>query len=196
MDAPQKVAIWGAVITATAIIIAALIPNLPPEQFDESLLDSNLINNPSAEHGLQHWQVPSSYRTRTENPPPHDGSHYFFPGANKSIVEAKQTVSLLGLRSLIDSQKISCSISAFMRDYQSEDESQVIVQFLSEAGEVIGTLESKSYAKSDIWEEYTEIYTPPARTRSAKIILRSTYRGGAENNDGYFDALSFVCTRE
>ncbi len=167
----------------------------PPPPAYEILLGKNLVKNPGAEEGIRYWQVPTGYEVRKKDPRPHGGAQYFFAGPNKSAVEAVQEVDLSDFAPLIEAQALSCSVTGYMRNFEGKDESQIITDFVFEDGSIADRIESKVVKDKDDWIEFHKEHRPRQGTVTAKLILRSTYRAGQNNNDGYFDDLELICTK-
>ena len=153
----------------------------------------NLVTNPGAEDGLKHWVVPPGYKRRQSNPPPQSGKYYFFPGTNQSVAEAKQSIDLSQLAPMIDTEKVECEIAGFMRNYEGGDLSELEVSFLLGNGKLALQVTSGPINSSHQWTEFHSRHVLPADVRSAQVVLRSTYRHGAANNDGYFDDIYLGC---
>ena len=154
----------------------------------------NLVKNPGAEDGLNHWETPPGYSRRQSNPPPRTGKYYFFAGANKSIVEAKQIIDLSHMGSLIDANLIECEIRGFMRNYEGYDLSELEVKFILGNGEMGAPIIASTPINSrSEWSEFHTNVDLPAKVRTAQVLLRSIYQAGASNNDGYFDDIYLGC---
>jgi hypothetical protein len=156
----------------------------------------NLVKNPGAEDELKHWVVPRGYTRRQSHPPPQSGKYYFFAGANKSVAEAKQSIDLSQLASIIDTENVECEIASFMRNYQGGDLSELEVSFLLGNGELALQVTSGPINSAHHWTEFHSRHLLPAKVRTAQVVLRSTYRHGAENNDGYFDDIYVGCSEK
>ena len=162
--------------------------------YDPAMLRRNLVYNGGAEQGLEGWDVSNNYTTRSSDPQPHGGQFYFFPGQNKNS-EATQDISLLGLTTLIDSNRVACTVKGYMRDYENADESQIIIDFFLENHSLVNRIESPIVKSSEDWIEFAREYKLAPGTRSVRITLLSTYRQGLKNNDGYFDDIEFLCRK-
>jgi len=155
----------------------------------EGFLNRNFLKNPSVESGLDGWVVPDHYQVRSQAPLPKDGSFYFFAGEN-NIAVAYQNISLQEIARFIDKYELESEIRGYMRDFQDNDISQIVVEFLSEDKTVLDTVNSPQVARSDQWIKFSTKKIIPPGTVFVRFNLKSIRKSG-DDNDGYFDALYF-----
>ena len=81
-----------------------------------------------------------------------------------------------------------------MRSYEGGDISELEVSFLSGNSEVAMRVASGPVSDPGQWVEFRDVMGLPAEVRSARVVIRSRYRGGAGNNDGCLDDSCLGCT--
>lgn len=168
--------------------------NSNPRLERDELLNVNLVKNGGAEADLQFWDTSPGYSVRNADPSAYKGLNYFFPGANKGTVVASQSIDLTKLSYLIDKNRLVCEVSGYMRNYENKDQSQLVVEFSDMNGNLIETVASPIVAQAYQWLKYSEVKRIVSGVKMARVILRSTYRHGANNNDGYFDEIGLSCS--
>ena len=129
-----------------------------------------------------------SWRAGRARRAPREGKYYFAPRANKSTAKAIQEIDLDFLSKLNIAEQPTCVIRGYMRDYEGRDESQIIVQFVGDKGQIYKRVKSKKI-RSSKWVFFEKTIPLPRQAVKVRFILVSKYRHGANNNDGDFDDL-------
>lgn len=151
----------------------------------------NLITNPSAELDpvTNGWtQSSGNWQRRTGTPTAQQGTYYFFAGASASTVELYQDVDVSSYSTNIDLGTQAFDFIGYMRDYNGNDESKIIIEYRDASSTVLSTYDS-GFRKITSWTLYCDNRTAPANTRTIRIRLQSKRNAGT-NSDGYIDDLT------
>ena len=95
--------------------------------------------------------------------------------------------------SKIDSGQASFTYTGHVKSYPQTptDESQEIVEYRNQNGDILASFSSLSYNNSTKWETISDIRIAPQLTRKVRIRLISKRNNGSDN-DGYHDGLSLI----
>lgn len=159
-----------------------------------------LVRNGGCEDPLVGGNIPewveavgSNWTQRDSNPPPFEGSKYFFAGAG-ATAELRQDVDLAAFASGVDGGNQSFEFSARVRswDQSPADISQIILEYLNhDKTQILASHDLGQYSNTSAWVLVTHSRLAPAGTRFIRIRLISIRFAGT-NNDGYFDAVSLL----
>ena len=160
----------------------------------------NLIINPSAETAPvgNGWTQVSGNWTRgqetvnaSNSEAPVDGSYHFFcdDGVN-SVDEIYQDIDVSSNAVYIDGGRYEYSFSGWVRDWNGNDYSQLIVEYRDASSTVLDSY-STGYQGPTSWTQYTDTRIAPVNTRTIRIRIQSQFNSG-NDNDGYADALSLT----
>jgi glycerophosphoryl diester phosphodiesterase len=147
--------------------------------------------------------VGDTWTQRSESPSPQDGAAYFNPGAGASH-ELAQIVDVSAYATDIDAGTQQFDFSGFVSGWSKNgtsnsdaDTAQIILEFESASGGVLGTWESVTDSYNywnDGWVQLTHSQLAPINTRKIEVRLLAVRNDGT-NNDGYFDSLELTTTR-
>lgn len=159
----------------------------------------NIIQNPDCELPLINGKIPFwketigiQWSSRSSDPDPQNGKNYFYAG-DEVEAELVQTISLNDYSCFIDQNNQSFQFTGYTRSYQQTppDQSQIIIEMLSNSNNVLQTDDLGIYSTTDEWKLLSKLIKVPPLTRKIKIRLLSHRKNGL-NNDGYFDNLSLI----
>lgn len=124
------------------------------------------------------------------------GKTFFSGGPDNPASKAYQVISLSGRNKAIDNGKVRVNVSAWLANYDGQpDRAQVVVQFLSASGQVLGTTRTAAVSHTDSkFSKKSATALAPAGTRKLKVILQAT-RGEGSYCDGYFDNIDVRVTQ-
>lgn len=162
-----------------------------------SALSNNLLLNPGAEEGTEHWTavlgpIESLGDGECDSVPPHGGSRLFAVGGICSDESdegaAYQRVDLSPWSEAIDDGQATALYGGWMRNYGGSDRPELAVAMLHENGSELTRSEPLSSATGS-WTEMLASVPLPFGTRAADFHLYGTRNAGSDN-DSYFDDLS------
>ncbi|MFC6634185.1 metallophosphoesterase family protein [Microbulbifer taiwanensis] len=155
----------------------------------------NLLANPGAEQGTDHWQVLSGYLEslasgECNGVSPHSGSRYFAVGAlcdEAAVAEAMQNVDVSAYAAAIDAG-LRVEYAGYMRNWNGNDVPEIFVVFIDAGGQVLDSTSAISNVGTSFALRSNTVDIP-AGTRSLEFHLRGTRNRGTDN-DSYLDDLS------
>ncbi|OHU84313.1 MULTISPECIES: fibronectin type III domain-containing protein [Pseudoalteromonas] len=159
-------------------------------------LSPNLLLNPEADQGVEHWQGAGPIESLTANQcdsvAPYNGEHLFAVGGicnnEQNVGTAFQRVDVSDYATIIDQGSIKAHFQGFMRNFNGSDIAQIHLEFKDAQGQILGTSDTLKGANSS-WQAFTNSTTIPAQTRYIDYVLTGTRKNGTDN-DSYFDSLS------
>jgi len=162
-----------------------------------SALSDNLLLNPGAEDGTDHWvaalgPIESLTDGECDSVPPHAGTRLFAVGgvcADESDEgAASQRVDLSEWSEAIDAGKATAVYGGWMRNYGGSDRPELATSVLHENGTELARSETLSSA-TGTWTEMQSSLALPVGARTVDFLLFGTRNAGSDN-DSYFDDLS------
>jgi len=162
----------------------------------ESVLGENLLLNPGAEDGTEHWTatkgpLESLLDGECDSVPPHGGSRVFAVGGicegESAYGEASQRVELSKWAKEIDGDRVTARVAGWMRNYGGSDRPEFEIAALDSDGAELARSERQTGA-SGTWREFGDSLDLPIGTRSVDFLLYGTRKSGSDN-DSYFDDL-------
>ncbi len=166
-----------------------------------SSLSDNLLTNPGAEAGTDGWEavtgpLESLAEGECDGVSPHTGERYFAVGGlcieAVDAAETRQRVDLSAHAAAIDGGSLKARFGGVLSDYAGDDEPEVQLAFLDDAGAEIGRSERLGAALAG-WTRHLGHVGIPAGTRSVDFHLFGTRHSG-QDNDSYFDDLELRVT--
>jgi hypothetical protein len=163
---------------------------------DGEALSDNLLLNPGAEDGLEHWTITagtleSLIAGECAGVEPHSGERYFVVGGlcdNESeVAAAVQRVELKGPYDAIDEGRATAWISGWFRDYSGTDLPEIEVIAYDGKGAKLLT-SGRMGEPVATWTLLNDRLELPPGTRALEFVLHGTRFGGTDN-DSYLDDL-------
>ncbi|WP_105169850.1 fibronectin type III domain-containing protein [Pseudoalteromonas sp. T1lg23B] len=159
-------------------------------------LSNNLLHNPEAEQGIEHWQgvgpIESLADGQCDSVTPYSGTHLFAVGGvcgnEQSEGVAYQRVDVSDYATMIDQGNIKAHFSGYMRNFNGSDIPQIHIIFRGEQQQILGLSDALKGANSS-WQSFANSAIIPAQTRYIDYVLTGTRKNGTDN-DSYFDLLS------
>ncbi len=157
--------------------------------FATTAVGQNLIVNPGAELDptTNGWTQASGSWVRGNEVTAQDGSYHFFAGAVAGTVELYQDVDVSSFSSTIDAGTQDFHFSGYIRDFNGNDEGQIIVEYRNASATVLSTYNTGLQSPTT-WTLFCDTRTAPVNTRTIRIRLLSKRNAGSDN-DGYMDNL-------
>lgn len=160
-----------------------------------SIPTGNLLANPGAEQGTDHWQPLSGYLEsltsgECNGVAPYSGSRYFAVGAlcnEAPVAEASQLVDVSAYAGEIDAG-LRVEYAGYMRNWNGSDMPEIFLVFVDGSGRSLGSAGSISSTASSFTPQSNTVDLP-AGTRGIEFHLRGTRNSGTDN-DAYLDDLS------
>jgi hypothetical protein len=159
-------------------------------------LTDNLLLNPGAEEGIDHWTVTAgTLESLTDGEcngvAPHSGERYFVAGGlcadEAEYASAVQRVGLWDHGVAIDSGRVTARFGGWLSDWSGDDVPAVHVVAISDAGETMATSEVLS-STSASWTSLLGELWLPTETREVDFVIEGTRSAGTDN-DSYLDDL-------
>ncbi len=198
------------VVAATLKDVAAGRPNPSP-------LSKDLVKNAGAEDGagsddgspvaVPNWTLTGGFTAvqyGTEGFPDaaastdiDGGANFFAGGDTGDSSRAIQEIDVSQWSDLIDRNKLKVRLSAWQAGFDDQgDNGQVIVQFVSEAGKLLGSVKLGAVAgTNEVFGKHVRAKDLPARTRTLRVILVAR-RVAGNYTDAYFDNLIVKLVRK
>lgn len=153
---------------------------------------ASLILNPSAELDptTNSWTAASGSWVSGSEVAAHSGAFHFFAGATAGTVELYQDIDVSVYAAGIDAGTQIFDFKGYIRDFNSNDAGQIIVEYRSATSVVLSTYDS-GLQITNSWTEFADSRLAPATTRTIRIRLLSTRNAGTDS-DGYIDNLSLT----
>ncbi|MBF93987.1 MAG: hypothetical protein CMH58_02360 [Myxococcales bacterium] len=156
----------------------------------------NLVVNGDAEAGTEGWNVVTGYFESVtdgecDGIEPHRGTRYFAVGGvcdAADEAEAYQDVDISDRSIEVDRGELHARLSAWLSDYNGNDEVRVDLQFFGADGGQLGSSETLT-RRARGWRRMGFTTPIPVDTRILRIRLRGTRNAGSDN-DAYVDDLS------
>ncbi|WP_105255726.1 metallophosphoesterase [Pseudoalteromonas sp. T1lg75] len=158
----------------------------------------NLILNPEADLGLEHWQIEAGVvealaSGQCNGVSANAGDHYFAVGglcAHSAVGQAAQSIALDDYARVIEQGKASISLSASMRDWSGDDIPEVWVDVFDANNQLLGSSQRLSNA-SNAWQELSTAMALETSAASLTVRMKGTRNKGTDN-DSYIDSLQLT----
>ena len=159
-------------------------------------LTDNLLLNPGAEDGIEHWTITSGTLESVtagecDGREPHSGERYFVVGGicenEAEVASAVQRVEVDGFATAIDEDRATAFVAGWFRDYSGDDLPEIEVVAIDAKGAEIAT-SGRLGEPSAAWIQLADTLPLPAGTRSLDFLLHGTRNAGGDN-DSYLDDL-------
>lgn len=155
-------------------------------------VSSNLVLNGDAENGINHWtgDVEALFQGECNSILPYEGDYNFSVGGicqdESPSGIAIQEIDLTAFETEINNNKLSLSLSSFMRNYSGSDVPEMYVE-LYENGTFIEKSATISNATPN-WIKKMIVMAVPEAVDSMVVVLEGTRTAGTDN-DSYFDEI-------
>ena len=159
-------------------------------------LTDNLLLNPGAEEGTEHWTVTegtleSLTDGECDGGSPHSGDRYFAVGGlcadEAEHAAAVQRVEIGDHGDAIDSGRVTARFGGWFGDWGGDDLPEVWVAAISDAGETMATSDRIGVAATG-WNRLDGSLWLPGETRAVDVVMEGTRNAGSDN-DSYLDDL-------
>ncbi|MBM65840.1 MAG: hypothetical protein CMH55_06375 [Myxococcales bacterium] len=156
----------------------------------------NLVVNGDAEGGTEGWTVVAGYFESVtdgecDGIEPHSGERYFAVGGvcdAADEAEAYQDVDLSDRSDAVYAGDLHARLSAWLSDFNGNDEVRVDLQFLAGDGTLLSTSNALT-RRARGWQRMGLTTPIPAMTRSIRVRLQGTRHAGSDN-DAYVDDIA------
>ncbi len=161
----------------------------------QSAFSSNLLQNPGAESGMDHWSIEEGVVESLNNgqcgsPSPYAGVKLFAAGGictDTPVGRATQMVDVSSYASLIDMGNYQAYFGGYMRDWDSKDIPQVKI-YCYNASNVLLSSSNWLTHNTPTWTLKENSMSIPINTRFIKFEMKGVRNNGSDN-DSYLDAL-------
>jgi acid phosphatase type 7 len=159
-------------------------------------ITGNLLQNPSAENGIDHWtgDIESLTNNQCGSVPVFQGSRFFAVGGvcdnQKTVGLAQQIINVVEYLEEIDAGGLVAQYGGHLRTWAiNNDLPQVYLRFYDGAGLL---LDSTNVLSNNLpeWTYVADNAFIPVGTRRIVFVLKGTRLSGTDN-DSYFDELFF-----
>jgi len=159
-------------------------------------LTDNLLLNPGAEEGVDHWTVTegtleSLTAGECEGTSPHSGDRYFAVGGlcadESDHAAAVQRVDVSEHAEAIDAGRVTARFGGWFGDWGGDDLPEAWIAAISGAGETMATSERIGVAATG-WSPLDDELFLPIETRAVDFVIEGTRNAGTDN-DSYLDDL-------
>ena len=126
-----------------------------------------------------------------DDPDPQEGNHFFHPGFGIEA-ELTQIIDVSTYTNTIDAGQQTFEFTGYVISFDQtpRDESQIFIEFLDDNDNMLFQYDSGIFNEIDFWVEISASIIAPVNTRKVRIRLNSHRKQGEQNN-GYYDNLSF-----
>ncbi|MCP4867869.1 MAG: hypothetical protein GY898_04035 [Proteobacteria bacterium] len=159
-------------------------------------LTKNLLLNPGAEDGIEHWSITSGTLESVtggecEGVEPRSGGRYFAIGGlcadESETASAVQRVEVDAYAKAIDDERATAFIAGWFRDFSGDDLPEVEVIAIDAKGAKIAS-SGRHGEPIATWTQLTDELPLPPGTRSLDFLMHGTRFAGTDN-DSYLDDL-------
>ena len=155
----------------------------------------NLIMNPGAEEGLEHWTVLEGVVEALtdgvcDGVAPHSGDNYLAVGGlceHSAIAQCVQDIDVSTFADSIDLGNLPVNFGGFLSNFGGSDLPEMKLVFLDQASFELGESITLSTLNPS-WTLLSESTSIPEQTRTIRVELKGTRNAGTDN-DSYFDDL-------
>jgi hypothetical protein len=157
------------------------------------IIGAELIANGGCEEPLVDGKIPGWQEAKgswkQEGETVKEGKYSFDPPA-AAEGELRQDFSVAEFARSIDAGEIQLLLTGFVRSHDANwDASRVVMELRNERLQVLHSFDSGEIRSVGVWQPLGGLVSAPPGTRSVRIRLISTRRGG-KSNDAWHDALS------
>jgi len=162
----------------------------------KSSFSDNLLLNPGAEQGTDHWTVTQGVLESLSDGEcngvgPFEGERYFSAGGlcegESDYGEARQNVNLEDWLSDVEGGLVRAHFGGMLRDWSGDDRPEIRLVFLDEGGAEAGESETIG-AQTTEWTDVSTTVDVPSNARSIDFVMMGT-RNAGDDNDSYLDEV-------
>ncbi|MBN92685.1 MAG: hypothetical protein CL928_01225, partial [Deltaproteobacteria bacterium] len=162
----------------------------------DSALSANLLLNPGAEQGIEHWTVTegvleSLTSGECDGREPYDGDRYFAVGGlcegESDYGEARQTVQLKEWLADVQAGRVRAHFGGMLRDWGGDDRPEIRLDFVDAVGSTLDQSETLGLQATE-WTEVSSALDVPVGAQAVDFVMMGT-RNAGDDNDSYLDEV-------